>query len=161
VDMLGVEYNNNIVKFELQDPVQMKIFNVFFRKDAPFNYNSTSNNGWLEVFIWGKINFFLYLFQDSYIDATPKSFNKTISYSTNSNKNSYFDEFVIPQIELDSTYKNFKALSIEIQNDKGFSFKIDDQPENKETLYERHLLIERYMRNNKHVSVPIATFTPI
>ncbi len=53
--MLGVEYSNNLITLNLQEPVQIKIFNMFYKKDTPFNYNMTSNNGWLEVFIAGKI----------------------------------------------------------------------------------------------------------
>lgn len=60
VDMLGVEYKNKEIKLQFQDPIQIKIFNVFFKKDAPFNYNMTSNNGWLEVFIWGRDKFLIF-----------------------------------------------------------------------------------------------------
>ncbi len=63
VDMLGVEYNNKEIKLQFQDPVEIKIFNIFCKKDAPFNYNMTSNNGWLEVFIWGKNFYFLLYFR--------------------------------------------------------------------------------------------------
>jgi hypothetical protein len=41
-------------EWELNNPVQIKMFNILFKKDAPFNYNMKSNNGWLEVFVWGK-----------------------------------------------------------------------------------------------------------
>ena len=54
MDLLGVEYNNNIQTLELKDLFQIKIFNVFYKKDSPLNYNMTSNNGWLEVFILSK-----------------------------------------------------------------------------------------------------------
>jgi hypothetical protein len=57
--MLGVEYTNNILMLQLQDPVHIKIFNIFNKKDTPFNYNIGSNNGWLEVFISG--NFIAYI----------------------------------------------------------------------------------------------------
>jgi hypothetical protein len=55
VDMLGVEYKDEEkVEIKLCGNYQIKIFNVFFKKNAPFNYNMNSNNGWLEVFICGK-----------------------------------------------------------------------------------------------------------
>jgi hypothetical protein len=56
--MLGVEYSNNQITLNLNQPVQIKIFNMFYKKDTPFNYNMTSNNGWLEVFIAGS-SFFI------------------------------------------------------------------------------------------------------
>jgi hypothetical protein len=59
VDLLGIHYKDKdkerkVTDVQLVDPINIKIFNVFFRKDAPFNYNMQSNNGWLEVFSWGK-----------------------------------------------------------------------------------------------------------
>lgn len=55
--MLGVEYHNNEIVLKLTEPIQMKIFNIFYKKDAPFHYNLNSNNGWLEVFIWGMLEY--------------------------------------------------------------------------------------------------------
>lgn len=57
VDLLGVHYKDNekeITSMQLRESAHIKIFNLFFRRDSPFNFNMSSNNGWLEVFACGK-----------------------------------------------------------------------------------------------------------
>jgi hypothetical protein len=62
---------------------------------------------------------------------------------------------------MDSIYKNYKATAIEINCEFSFNYKMDDLPEDNASLTDNHIKISKYMRNNKHVSIPIATFTPI
>jgi hypothetical protein len=61
VDLLGVHYKdqnkNDYTVLNLSNVDEIKIFNMFFRKDQPFNFNNKSNNGWLEVFVTGIILF--------------------------------------------------------------------------------------------------------
>jgi hypothetical protein len=82
-------------------------------------------------------------------------------FYTGGMKNDYFDDFVFSQFEMDSIYKNYKVTSIEIECDYPFTYKIDDQPEENSSLSDNHIIIQKYMRNGKHVGIPIATFTPI
>lgn len=55
VDYLGLEVKEEKVERIITKPFQMKIINLFNRRHAPLNYNMTSNNGWLEVFLCGII----------------------------------------------------------------------------------------------------------
>ena len=56
MDMLGLNNEKNLIEFNIEGNFMIKIFNIFFRKNVPFNYNMTSNNGWLEVFFDDKYN---------------------------------------------------------------------------------------------------------
>ncbi len=96
----------------------------------------------------------------------PKNFHKVINPNA---KNEYFNDFVIPQLELDSTYKNYKASYIEILPNDPVIIRVDDVIEINQNNYrtsenyhdQLKIRIEKYERNGKHVSVPIATFMPI
>ena len=55
VDILGLQKDNNL-EMIIDGIFFIKIFNIFFKKDVPFNYNMTSNNGWLEFFFDDKYN---------------------------------------------------------------------------------------------------------
>lgn len=160
VDLLGVHYKDNqkekkVTSVNLTDPIIIKIFNVFSRKDAPFNYNMHSNNAWLEVFSW-----------DNFTNDVPKNFHKVINPNVKSN---YFIDFVVPQFELDSTFKNYKSTFIEIFPSEPVTIKVDEMFEINQNHYrtaenyheQLKIRIEKYERNGKHVNVPIATFMPI
>jgi hypothetical protein len=160
VDLLGVHYKDKdkekkVTTVNLTDPIIIKIFNVFFRKDAPFNYNMHSNNAWLEVFSW-----------DNFTNDVPKNFHKVVNPNVKSN---YFLDFVVPQFELDSTYKNYKSTFIEVYPNEPVTIKVDEMFEINQNHYRTaenyheplKIRIEKYERNGKHVSVPIATFMPI
>lgn len=62
VDFLGVHHkekdsNQNeklVIPITPSGDYNLKIFNLFLRKDPPFCYNTTSNNGWLELYMSGK-----------------------------------------------------------------------------------------------------------
>lgn len=55
VNMFGLPYENNTVSFSMNNVFSIKIYNVFSKNDYPLNCNTSSNNGWLEVFLSGKI----------------------------------------------------------------------------------------------------------
>jgi hypothetical protein len=61
---------------------------------------------------------------------------------------------------MDSIYKNYKVSKIEIESEITFNYRIDDQPD-EGYLSDTHLIVQKYIRNGRHVSVPIATFVPI
>ena len=50
VDYLGLEAKEDKV-VEIKGNFIINIFNLFFKKNVPFNYNMNSNNGWLEMFL--------------------------------------------------------------------------------------------------------------
>ena len=55
VDSLGLEHTNNKITLKMQNPDELKIFNIFSKKDSPLHFNMVSNSSWLEVFLLGKI----------------------------------------------------------------------------------------------------------
>ena len=54
-DLLGLT-SEDTIEFDVDGAFMIKLFNLFFRKNVPFNYNMTSNNGWLELFLDDKYN---------------------------------------------------------------------------------------------------------
>ncbi len=86
---------------------------------------------------------------------------------TPNTKVNYFDDLVVNQFELDAHYRNFKVQFIEIiSNDNFFTVTVDDgygpSPLSEDgNLLLKKITLERYERNGKHVTVPIATFMPI
>ena len=139
VDLFGLEYEDSSISFKINNPYEIKIFNVFSKKHAPLNYNNTSNNNWLEVFIL-EIN---------------KSINN--KFPQNKEKINYIHDLVEPLIEANSLYKNYKVSRIEIHSSHDFKYTIDDGVEE----LEKHISIERMIINDKIYSLPIATFSPI
>lgn len=149
--MLGVECKDEEkLVLHLQEPFQIKIFNLFYRKHAPFNYNMSSNNGWLEVFICEN-------YSKTELDKIP-NFKHAQQYTTS--KIAYFEEFVIPQMELDSIYKNYKVKEITIEPTGLFALKVDENVEPVDVDSSK-ITITKYERNGEHMCLPIATFTSI
>lgn len=76
---------------------------------------------------------------------------------------------MIPQLELDSTYKNYKSTYLEIYPNDPATIKLDDVYEINQNNYRTSenandplkIRIERFERNGKQLSIPIATFMPI
>lgn len=54
---------------------------------------------------------------------------------SNSEKINYFDDFVLPQIEMNCVYKNYKVTKISIKAEKEFTYRIDDQPEDSSKIH--------------------------
>lgn len=62
VDSIGLEYKDNKFSMKITNPIELRIFNVFAKKDSPLHYNNTNNNSWLEVFILGKLLFYYFMY---------------------------------------------------------------------------------------------------
>ena len=176
VNCLGVEYkaichNNNEPKspdtkeINLQNKnIQIKIYNLFYKNNVPFNYKNTSNNGWLEMFIDDKYNF----------EQTDK-FCIFKNFLQLNKETKYYDEFNIPQTELESRFQNYKVKSLLIEsNSPKMKIKYDDDYEinleNKidfgnlkknATDLKLKIKIEPYEINDERYSIPIATFVTI
>ena len=119
VDCLGLEFHEKKIILELNDKFNIKIFNLFFKKNVPFNYNNPSNNGWLEVFL-----------NDKYIIEEVDKICNYSSFIKNSIEGKYYEEFNLPQMDLETFFKNFKVkkliLEFNEKNDFDVSLKIDD-----------------------------------
>ena len=119
VDCLGLEFHEKKIILELNDKFNIKIFNLFFKKNVPFNYNNPSNNGWLEVFL-----------NDKYIIEEVDKICNYSSFIKNNIEGKYYEEFNVPQMDLETFFKNFKVkkliLEFNEKNDFDVSLKIDD-----------------------------------
>ena len=160
VDYLGLEYKDDKkIELVLNAPFTIRVFNLFFKKNVPFNYNMTSNNGWLEVFVCDKYN--------------KEEIDKLCSYTSflkNNIDGKFYEEFNVPQMDLETVFKNYKVKYMTIETDKPFiSVKYDDtekfnvkegQGQGKNGN-EYKITIGDYMRNGKKVTVPVATFISI
>ena len=165
VDSLGIEYKE-IKEINLgNNDFDIKIFNLFYKNNVPFNYNMNSNNGWLEMFLDDKYD----------IEEVDKfcNFQNFLQYNKESK---FYDEFNMPQTDIESRFKNYKIKSILIESnsptiiircddymDINFSDKIDMGTISKNNTNELKLKIkiEPYLVNEKRYSIPIATFTTI
>jgi len=58
VDALGIKLNNNKISIKMTNPLEVKILNVFSKKDSPMHFNMKSNSSFLDVFILGKYIFY-------------------------------------------------------------------------------------------------------
>ena len=141
----------------------IKIYNIFFKKNVPFNYNMTSNNGWLEMFLDDKYN-------KEEIDKLC-SYNSFIKLNT---QTKFFEEFVMPKTEIENKFKNYKIKKIIIEtNSSDLSIKYDDNfvfeykdkfdlsKKTKKDTYQVNISIEPLLIQNEPFKVPIATFTTI
>ena len=165
VDSLGIEYKE-MKEINLgNNDFDIKIFNLFYKNNVPFNYNMNSNNGWLEMFLDDKYD----------IEEVDKfcNFQNFLQYNKESK---FYDEFNMPQTDIESRFKNYKIKSILIESnsptiiircddymDINFSDKIDMGTISKNNTNELKLKIkiEPYLVNEKRYSIPIATFTTI
>ena len=162
VDILGLQ-NENSLEIVLDNAFMIKIFNIFFKKNVPFNYNMTSNNGWLEMFLDDKYN--------------KEEINKLCSYNSFIKLNTqtkFFEEFVMPKTEIENKFKNYKIKKIIIEtNSSDLSIKYDDNfvfeykdkfdlsKKTKKDTYQVNISIEPLLIQNEPFKVPIATFTTI
>jgi hypothetical protein len=162
VDILGLQ-NENSLEIVLDNAFMIKIFNIFFKKNVPFNYNMTSNNGWLEMFLDDKYN--------------KEEINKLCSYNSFIKLNTqtkFFEEFVMPKTEIENKFKNYKIKKIIIEtNSSDLNIKYDDNfvfeykdkfdlsKKTKKDTYQVNISIEPLLIQNEPFKVPIATFTTI
>ncbi len=164
VDYLGIEHKK-IKEINLgNNAFDIKLFNLFYKNNVPFNYKMTSNNGWLEMFLDDKYDF----------EQTDKicSFQ---SFLRLNKEGKYYEEVNLPQVELESRFHNFKVKSMLIETnsatviirrddymDIDYSDKIDLGNNLKNnTQLKLRIKIEPYSVNGKPYSIPIATFTTL
>ena len=155
----------NLIEFNIEGNFMIKIFNIFFRKNVPFNYNMTSNNGWLEVF-----------FDDKYNKEEVDKFCNYNSFVKLNNETKYYEEFNLPKTEIESRFKNYKIrrLCIEtnspniiIKYDDNHAFEYKDKfdlkelKKTKKDLFKININIEPLLIDNKNYKIPVATFTTI
>ena len=164
VDLLGIE-QKEVKEINLgNNDFDVKIFNLFYKNNVPFNYKMTSNNGWLEMFLDDKYN----------IENVDKFCNFQ-SFLQLNKETKYYEEFNLPQTELESRFHNYKIKSILIESnsptiiircddyvDIDFREKVDmgDIKKNDNELRLK-IKIEPFMVNDERYSIPIATFTTI
>ena len=161
VDYLGLEAKEEKV-IEIHNSFVINIFNLFFKKNVPFNYNMNSNNGWLEMFLDDKYDKNIY---DKYC-----LYNNFIN--TN-NENKYYEEFNMPEANIETRFKNFKVTKFTLEtNNPNIGIKYDDNivynyskiettGGKKQNEYKIKFVIEPYTINKNKYSLPVATFTTI
>ena len=164
VDCLGIEHKTE-KEIDLGNrDFDIKIFNLFYKNNVPFNYKMTSNNGWLEMFLDDKYN----------IEQADKFCNFQNFLQLNK-ESKFYEEFNLPQTELESRFHNYKIKNILIESnsptiiircddyvDINYGEKINMEAVNKNSTELRlRIKIEPYKLNNERYSIPIATFTTI
>ena len=147
VDYLGIEKKEKIEINIGNSNFHIKLFNIFFKCNVPFNYNMNSNNGWLDFQSFLQVN----------------------------RETKYYEENNMPQNDIETRYKNYKVKDILIESnspsivircddyeDLGYYEKID-LTTNKKNNGELKLKIkvESFKVNEENYSLPIATFVSI
>ena len=161
VDELGIEFK---AKKEIDlgnNDFDIKIFNLFYKNNVPFNYNMISNKGWLEMFLDDKYN----------IEEVDRfcNFQQFLEYNKESK---YYDEFNLPTTDIESRFKNYKIKDIIIESnsptmiircddyvDIDYTTKIEMDANSSELSLK--IKIEPFCVNDKKYTIPIATFTTI
>ncbi len=141
----------------------INIFNLFFKKNVPFNYNMNSNNGWLEMYLDDKYDKTIY---DNYC-----LYNNFIN--TN-NENKFYEEFNMPETNIETRFKNYKVKNFILEtNNANIGIKYDDNliydyskietagNNKKSNDFRIKFVIEPYIVNENKYTLPIATFTTI
>ena len=164
VDSLGIEFKE-VKEINLgNNDFDIKIFNLFYKNNVPFNYNMNSNNGWLEMFLDDKYN----------IEEVDKfcNFQNFLQYNKESK---FYEEFNMPQTDIESRFTNYKIKNITIEsNSPTIIIRCDDYMDinygekvNLEAISKTSnelklkIKIEPYLVNEERYSIPIATFTTI
>jgi hypothetical protein len=157
VDFLGLEYNEEKkVEMVLKEPFQIRLYNLFFKKNVPFNYNMSSNNGWLEMFVNDRYN--------------KNEINTYCNYQTFlevGNQGRFYEEFNVPQMDLKTMFKNYKVTNLQISTYSKNSIVIADDYErinigaNGDFILNSmiNLNIGEFIRDGEKMTIPIATFT--
>ena len=164
VDYLGLEKKEKIEINLGNSNFHIKLFNLFFKNNVPFNYNMNSNNGWLEVFLDDKYD--------------PVENEKILNFSSFLKKNKetrFYEENNMPQTDIETRYKNYKVKEMLIEsNSPGIVIRCDDYEDlgyyekidlttNKKNNGELKLKIkiEGFKVNDNKYTLPIATFVSI
>ena len=163
VDSLGIEYKEVTEINLLNNNFDIKIFNLFYKNNVPFNYNMNSNNGWLEMFL-----------DDKYDIVEVDKFCNFQNFLQDNKETKFYEEFSMPQTDIESRFKNYKIKNIVIEsNSPTIIIRCDDyidlsygeislETNNKNnTDLKLKIKIEPYLVNGERYSIPIATFTTI
>ena len=164
VDYMGLEKKENIEINIGNNNFHLKLFNLFFKNNIPFNYNMSSNNGWLETFLDDKY--------DTNINPDFLNFSKFLEKNK---ENKFYGENNMPQNDIETRYKNYKVKEILIEsNSPSISIKCDDYEEltydekidltmDKKNNGELKLKIkiEAFKVNDENYRLPVATFINI
>ena len=161
VDYLGIESKEEKI-IEIRNSFVINIYNLFFKKNVPFNYNMNSNNGWLEMFLDDKYEkeiYDKYCLYDNFINTN--------------NENKYYEEFNMPESNIETRFKNYKVKkfvletnnpNIRIKYDDAFDYdysKIETGGANKKNEARFKLTLEPYVVGENKYCLPIATFITI
>ena len=164
VDHLGIEYQE-VKEVKIGNAnFNIKIFNIFYKNNVPFNYNMNSNNGWLEMFL-----------DDKYDFNEAEKFVNFNNFLDNNKKTRFYEELNMPQTDIESRYKNYKIKSVLIEsNSPSILIRVDDYDDisyyekidlttNKKNSGELKLKIkiESYQVNDENYTLPVATFITI
>ena len=164
VDHLGIEHQES-KEIKLGNAnFNIKIFNIFYKNNVPFNYNMSSNNGWLEMFL-----------DDKYEFNEAEKFINFNNFLENNKKTRFYEELNMPQTDIETRYKNYKVKSILIEsNSPSILIRCDDYDDisyyekvdlttNKKNSGELKLKIkiESYQVNEEDYTLPVATFVTI
>ena len=164
VDYLGIEHKE-VKEINLGNKdFDIKIFNLFYKNNVPFNYKMTSNNGWLEMFL-----------DDKYNIEQADNFCNFQSFLQLNKETKYYEEFNLPQTDLESRFHNYKIKNILIEsNSPTIIIRCDDYMDincgdkidlgavkKNNTELKLRIKIEPYLVNEQRYSIPIATFTTI
>ena len=164
VDYLGLEKKEKIEINIGNSNFHIKLFNLFFKNNVPFNYNMNSNNGWLEMFL-----------DDKYDNIENEKILNFNSFLEKNKETRFYEENNMPQTDIETRYKNYKVKDILIESnspsivircddyeDLGYYEKID-LTTNKKNNGELKLKIkvEVFKVNDNNYTLPIATFVNI
>ena len=165
VDSLGIEYEKETEINLFNNNFDIKIFNLFYKNNVPFNYNMNSNNGWLEMFL-----------DDKYDIQEVDRFCNFQNFLQDNKETRFYEEFSMPQTDIESRFKNYKIKNIVIESNSptiiircddyvdinyGETIKLEEINKNNNTELKLKIKIEPYLVNEQRYSIPIATFTTI
>ena len=161
VDYLGIEAKEDKI-IEIRSCFVINMYNLFFKKNVPFNYNMNSNNGWLEMFL-----------DDKYDKEIYEKYCLYNNFINTNNENKYYEEFNMPESNIETRFKNYKVkkfvletnnVNIGIKYDDNFVYdysKIETAGNNKKNEAKFKITIEPYIIGEDKYCLPIATFTTI
>ena len=159
VDYLGLEEKEDKI-VELHNNFIINIFNLFYKKDVPFNYNMNSNNNWLEMFL-----------DDKYEKPIYDDFCLYNNFVKTHNGNKFYEEFNMPETNIETRFKNFKVKKFILEtNSANLKIKFDDnldydysklEGQGGSKDFKTKIIIEPYSIDEINYKLPVATFTTI
>lgn len=160
VDCLGIEHKE-VKEIKLgNNGFDIKMFNLFYKNNVPFNYKNTSNNGWLELFL-----------DEKYDIEQVDRFCNFQNFLQLNKETKFYEEFNLPQTDIESRFQNYKIKKIIVEsNSPSIIIRCDDYMDinygekidlNASSELKLRIIIEPYIVNEERVSIPIATFVTI